>query len=380
MMKRFALCLLLGGSVVVSLSRAAMPGWVQLKPAGSSDQAVAFATVQQVADARAKSSWPAAQSGDVIPCVDADGNAIAYVFHYRIDGASFPDYATAASEMTGEQTALDNPRNHSRYAHLFVSARYDRAPILRYGEGGDEFYYTLEPMRARAQGILGEPPTLTRIYYVWPLSFYEFTSGSQVVIIEATPPYRTFSSTEFQQYIRTGTAEAMSKATQSADASTIIASCASQMRAKWNRCLTATDGLDSVYVSDHMLSPFYNWSYGCSPTSGTMVVGYLDAARGLGRCIYDFFQRWDTVTHIIDWQIPHAQREMALDFNTDTSYGGTMAYNIPPGLNTFGSARGYGFDVISDGGNHANDYGWERDSMEISDNYPFVWSVSWQEH
>ena len=374
MTRRFALGLAL---ILVGSAMAGMPDWVRLAGLGTPEQAVPFATVQQVANERARSLWPEAVPGDIVPMSDIDGRAIAYTFHYRIDGKPFPDYMTAAREIAEELPALANPANHSRYAYVVASARYDRAPILCYGEGGTEFLLTLERARERARQAIGGDPVLARVYYVWPLSYYEFQSGSNEVVIEAHTFTRQSTLEEFQRDVRNSAATAISALGNDAEAGR--AECAAKMSDEWRRYLTQAGAFETteVFVQGYQLAPFYDWSYGCSPTSGTMVVGYLDLAQGYGRCIYDFFERRDNVEGEQDYQVPRAHREMALDFHTDTNSGGTSTYDISPGLQAFGSDQNYSFDVFSVPGEWQNDWAWASDSDELSNGYTMVWSVGW---
>ena len=70
MTRRFALVLAL---VLAGTAMADMPGWVRLAGLGAPDQAAPFATVQQVANERAQTLWPAVVAGDVVPMSDIDG-------------------------------------------------------------------------------------------------------------------------------------------------------------------------------------------------------------------------------------------------------------------------------------------------------------------
>jgi hypothetical protein len=372
MTRRFVLVLAL---ILVGSAMASMPDWVRLAPLSAPDQAVPFVTVQQVADGRARSLWPDAVEGDVAPMSDIDGRVVAYTFHYRIDGKPFPDYETVAKEIAEEMPALANPANHSRYAYVVASARYDRAPILSYGEGGTEFFVTLERARERAASVVGANPVLTRVYYVWPLSYYEFQSGADAVVLEAHTFVRQSSVEEFFRDVRNSAATAISALGSNAETARV--ECARKMDAEWNRYLTEAGAFDTteVFVQDYQLAPFYDWSYGCSPTSGTIVAGYLDIAQGYGRCIYDFFERRDNVEGETDYQVPWAHREMALFFNTDTNSGGTSVYDISPGLSDFGASKGYSWDMFSVPGGYYNDWAWPSDSDEICNGYSMVWSV-----
>ena len=120
MTRRFAFALAV---LAVGSAFAGLPDWVRLSGLSSPEQVVPYATVEQVARARAQTMWKDVVPGDVVPMSDADGNVIAYTFHYRIDGKPFPEFALAAAEIAEELPGLANPDAHSRYAYVVASAR-----------------------------------------------------------------------------------------------------------------------------------------------------------------------------------------------------------------------------------------------------------------
>ena len=380
MSKRFAFVLAV---LAIGSAFAGLPDWVRLSGLNTPEQAVPFATVKQVADARAQTMWQDAVPGDVVPMSDADGNVIAYTFHYRTDGKPFPDFATAAAEIAEELAGPANPDAHYRYAYVVASARFDRAPVLCYGEGGTEFFITLERARERARKAIGGEPVLTRVFYIYPLSYFEFQTGTGSVVLEAHTFTRESGTDEFQREVRGVEANALAALGTSAGEAKEMS--AAKMRAEWDWWTgvggrgPGAGGFDTtiIYVQGYQLAPFYDWSYGCSPTAGAMEVGYLDEAQGYNRDIYDFFHRWDCVEGENDWQVPWAHREVALAFNTDSLSGGTYVSAIGPGLADFGSSKGYSFEIFQFPGGWYNDWAWPSDSDEISNGWSMVWSVGW---
>lgn len=81
--------------------------------------------------------------------------------------------------------------------------------------------------------------------------------------------------------------------------------------------------------------PFVLWSYGCSPTSSSMIFSYYDT-RGYGDFVDYYFTRYDNVTRSYKYNVPSAQRQLAILMNTDSMYeGGTSVYSIKPAHSTF---------------------------------------------
>ncbi|MEO0091695.1 MAG: hypothetical protein ABIK61_03180 [candidate division WOR-3 bacterium] len=104
------------------------------------------------------------------------------MFHFRVDGKSFPNnYGQVARE------GLEDIKfNKYRYGHFLVSSRYDRAPILEFGEGLSEFYLTGWKAMLQAEKILGiRNPKLKRIYYIWLTAWFEFEGKRKKIVIHS---------------------------------------------------------------------------------------------------------------------------------------------------------------------------------------------------
>lgn len=170
---------------------------------------VPFNIVREVALKRAKGMWPKAKEGPIIPYVDYEGKTAAYMFHFRIDGKPFPaDYAQVAKEGLNDITF-----RKFRYAHLLISARYDRTPIIAYGEGLSEFYYTGWKARKKAKEILLiSNPKLKRIYFTRPISWFEFEGKKKTIVIHSNLLSQWSKTSEFVERIRKGEKEALKEA------------------------------------------------------------------------------------------------------------------------------------------------------------------------
>ena len=112
------------------------------EPGRTPENVVPFDVVQAVAQNRVGSLWPKTAMGLVIPCQDYDGATVAYMFHFRIDGKPFPaDYDQVVQEDREDINGFQNaphvapPSGKFRYAHVLVSARADRTPVITWGEG-----------------------------------------------------------------------------------------------------------------------------------------------------------------------------------------------------------------------------------------------------
>jgi hypothetical protein len=343
--------------------------------------AVPFETVRNVALTWAATEFPGARLGTAVPYVDENGNTVAWMFHFRTDGKPFPGYDEVAADVQAERQTLtmntDLSRWRSKYSYMLVSARRDRAPVVCFGYGTSEFYAIVGKALARAQQSLGPDARLSRIYFVCPSTYLEFESptGGRVVMSEHFE--RTWDSREaFTGYV------ALARAQLRQQYPGEEAAAAAYENRRWDRALKHDPGsFSEVYVPNYGLAPFYDWSYGCTPTSGAMVMGYVDRFQKSGRLVDWFWQRWDNVEGEHDWQIPNVQLECALEMGTDTMSGGTYIGSISNGLFQVGYSNGYtAWSVTNEAGNSGNDWAWATLTAEIDAGHAMVWSATWESH
>jgi hypothetical protein len=343
--------------------------------------AVPFETVRNVALTWAANEFPGAKLGTAIPYVDENGNTVAWMFHFRTDGKAFPNYDQIAADVQAERQTLtvntDLSRWRSKYSHMLVSARRDRAPVIRFGYGTSEYYAIAATALARAQQTLGPDARLSRICFVSPSTYLDFENpaGKSAVLSEHFE--RTWQSREaFTGYVTQARAQIRQQYPGEEE------SAAKYENGQWDHALDPKLGnLSETFVPDYGLAPFYDWSYGCTPTSGAMVCGYVDRFQKSGRLVDWFYQRYDAVEGENDWQIPNVQLECAIEMRTDTSYGGTSINNITNGLFQVGYSNGYtAWSVTNVTGRTGNDWAWSTITSEINAGHAMIWSALWEAH
>ncbi len=367
--------------LAVLISLAGVLVALQLPEVGvPSRETVDFPVVEELAGRKAQAEWPGCRPGPVVPYVDETGATVAYMFHFRTDGREFPEYEQVATDVREERRGLtmntDITRWTSDYGHILVSARSDRAPILRYGYGASAFYAVGAEARARAVERLGPDVHLTRMYCVFPRTWFEFASpaGKRVVI-----------SVHFDE-IRDSRAAFVAERNRRrqeflAEYEVDERLTAEIHRAEWEAVAERdfTDYTD-YFVSQVDRAPYYDWSYGCTPTAAAMVLGYIDRVDDFGRLVDWFWHRYDMVEGQMDWQIPNVQRECAIAMHTDTTTGGTYVSWIGVGLTSVAGDNGYSCNVVEEAGSSMNDWAWSRIMSEINADYSHVWSASWEVH
>ncbi|MBM3322584.1 hypothetical protein FJY69_03805, partial [candidate division WOR-3 bacterium] len=324
--------------------------------------------------------FPGARPGTAVPYVDESGATAAWVFHFRTDGGQFPDYDRVADDVRAQRQTLmpgtDLTRWTSPYCYVMVSARYDRPPVYRFGYGSSEYYALARPALDEARAMLGVDARLSRVYFIWPSTYLEFGNGvGQHVVFSEHAGQVWRSRAAFSGYVAAARAELVRQYPLDEQA---VGEC---HRRRWDKVLAGSGPrCDAVFVPDVNRAPFYDWSYGCTPTSGAIVLGYLDRTRDYGRLVDWYAQRRDNVENEQDWQIPNVQRECALAMYTDTSYGGTYLPYIAPGLATVGADNGYSFEVTDIMGAEWNDWAWDTITAQIDSGRPMVWSATWERH
>ena len=343
--------------------------------------AVPFETARNVALTWASTEFPGAKLGTAIPYVDEDGNTVAWMFHFRTDGKTFPADVQVAADVQAERQTLtvntDLSRWRSKYAHILVSARRDRAPVVCFGYGASDYYAIGVTALARAEQSLGPDARLSRVYFISPCTYLEFEnqSGKRVVLSEHFE--QTWDSREaFTGYVTQARAQFRQQYPGEEEAA------AKYQNNRWNHTLDRKLGsFSDVFVPNYGLAPYYDWSFGCTPTSGAMVCAYVDRFQHSGRLVQYSYQRWDAVEGEEDYQVPNVQYECAIKMHTDTSSGGTNIQNISNGLFQVGYSNGYtAWSVTNQQGDNGNDWAWSTITSEINAGHAMIWSALWQQH
>ena len=251
------------------------------------------------------------------------------------------------------------------YRTIVISARYNIYPILEYSTGLSRFYTIGDLAKEKAGYILGTTDIrLTKIYYAGNLDkWLEFTAndGRRILIdsfsLEANMPENILveqpKQIEGKDFIVQKNREAWEKVKYGIP---IITDAAGAGRIR------------SV--------PFYDWSYGCSPTASAMILGFYDK-RGYDRLIDYYFKRWDPVEVEWDYNVPNVQQELATAMYT-SSDGSTYISDIAPGNKYVTNIiNGYGFESTcsSKGDYGTNNFHLNLIKKEINAGRPFHWVV-----
>jgi hypothetical protein len=139
---------------------------------------------------------------------------------------------------------------------------------------------------------------------------------------------------------------------------------------------------DHTVLNPECIAPIY-WCRGCSPTSASMALSYYDfysggMRLGTGRLI----RHWTTLSKFSDGtgplcNVPDILEDLRLAMDTDVD-GNTGPFHICPGItHVTNSLRGYVFSSWMNIGTALNDFCFPFIQVEINDDHPCLWSVSY---
>ena len=325
--------------------------------------------------------WGRVSKGPAIPLFDLKGNILAYEISFSIKHAVFPSYerimqsVKRGRELIEEGYVWGNNESINRgrmlqwgvydYRTIVISARYDIYPIIEHSTGLSRFYTIGDLAKEKAGYTLGTTAVrLTKIYYAGHLDkWFEFTAndGRRILIdafsLEAHLPEKILTEQPKQiqgkEFILRNNKEA------------------------WEKVKSGIPIINDVIGAGRIVGvPFYDWSYGCSPTASAMILGFYDE-RGYDRLIDYYFTRWDPVEVEWDYNVPNVQEELATAMNTSPD-GWTYTSDIAPGIKyVTNNINGYRFESIcsSKGDYWINNFHWDLIKREINAGRPFHWSV-----
>ncbi len=128
----------------------------------------------------------------------------------------------------------------------------------------------------------------------------------------------------------------------------------------------------------------YFWTYGCTPTASSMVLGYWDNSSYYGRLVDFYYSNTCGNGSHDSLNVPNTIDQLREDMgtgwdtNTCTGDGKTPWENIKPGLQEVTNVRnGYSFSITECALGSIYDFWcWNAIVAEINANRPFVWSVA----
>jgi len=276
---------------------------------------ISLSDVVEIGKRNAAQMWGEVFPAEPIPYYGPNDEIIAYHLNYSLNGA-FPDKDLLITQCDVALGANDRDRASGAgdFGNMVIGAKPNMPVFLQYSQSlSDQLIYGRTLERA-AQEAFPAGYTEGKTYYlglvhVWHQVSYQNThkyinlrpsvkviSEEEFTNLKAEIPYvwnRNTYDDEWQQFLVNG--ETMSRS--------------------------------EVWIDGEDKMPFYEWSFGCTPTSGAMLLAWWDHFKGRGRLISNHYERGDNVEHDRDYHVPTIQQEMASAMGTDdtgTTYLGDV--------------------------------------------------------
>ncbi len=296
-------------------------------------------------------------NGPTITLFDLEGNVFAYMFNYAYDG-SFPSFEEVSSYRNQIVAKIQNTEDYElsqellkemwgngKYAYIIVSANYSNQPVLEMANG------------------------LNRIFLLKDKAEQLMISKDSEKVVYISPAYMWLSNND--EYINLFTLKKEFPKTRQTESKSTVDN---TLLSKWDKILNRkafyVKSAEYAYVSD---VPYYMWSYGCSPTSSAMIMGYYDK-RNHGNLVKYYFDHYDVVAGMVS-NVPDVQYRLAIAMDTDTMSGGTSLSDIAGGNVAVPEEDGYSFDSYGYYGSSSDNWEWDHLRVELDEGRPVHWAV-----
>ncbi len=298
--------------------------------------------------------WGEFSSGPVITLYSPDGRVFAYMFNYSYDGP-FPSYSEILQRKKEIYSTIDNTDHDNviktmkeiwgegKFSYVIISANTENQPVLEMANGLNRLFL-----------IYDKIPQNSKIIYIAPYYFYADDGNDEGYINLFTLKREDVKFRETKN----------------------LNPDADKLQEKWNRVLNRKSFYPKSAEYAHVDGvPYYMWSYGCSPTSSAMIMGFYDP-QGYGRLVKYYFDHYDVVVDGIVTNVPDIQQRLAIAMDTDTaSSGGTSLSDIAPANESVPAEDGYSFDSYGYYGSSSDNWEWDRLKTELDAGKPVHWAI-----
>ena len=298
--------------------------------------------LQEFADKTAQQLWGNAYASDPIPYYGYDDEVMGYMFLYR-KGNAFP----SRNSFIGRQRSITNKNTRwgvNEYGKILLGNDPNYSFMIERSSTLPPELAMIDQIDEIAYERLGYNARFDRVYYFNHYrQWARYTNGQEVLYINVLPPASILTQEEFDQL-----------ASQQAD---YRASVRDKFRNKRNNYRNLRSGasiLAPVLIPNWEMIPVLDWSYGCSPTSAAMALGFWDynsinSSKNYSNLILYRLTRWDSLQNETDYQVPDLQYILAIGMGTDTLTGSTSGANFEDGIKyAANTVRGYNFDADRD--------------------------------
>ncbi|MBE0661099.1 MAG: carboxypeptidase regulatory-like domain-containing protein [Bacteroidales bacterium] len=320
-------------------------------------------TIKEIAGRNAQALWGDVYPAEPIPYYGQDDEIVAWQFNYSI-GKPFPESEKLVSDCGdyAAQKMIKEQWGSRQFGNILIGARDNLPVVHQYSQQlSPEFALGHKLRKMLIEAFGDQIPKAGKTYYLGGADIWqEYSALDQSYYFCASPVGRVLSETEFR----------LMKA--SAEPFCLTGDFGEEWINFENGYDLGTRG--DVYISDHEVMPYYDWSYGCGPTAMVMLLGYhdyrsLNSIYKYANLITHHFERWDPVDVETDFNVPEIQKLVAFYMGTDsTSSGFTHPHLMDNGVEYIANTlKGYNFS--------ASNYRvtpWTKINPNIDNNRPLI--------
>ena len=331
-------------------------------------ETVPFQEIKKIADKNAQAYWGDVYPSDPIPYYGLDEEIIAWRFNYSI-GGPFPSQEQLLTDRK-EFKESGNKRAQwgaGKFGRLLVAAR-PNLPVMIESSAclSPEYAEAAKLEKMLKKTFNGQTAEFVKVYYFDHFNtWYKYRCGDTVKFINLSPTGGIIGQEEFEA--------------RRQEATYFIQP--DDFSGDWQKYLDGfTPATDAAkYIPYYQSMPFYDWSYGCTPTAAAMLLAYWDVTSLFESWKYAGFvqyhyQRWDAIDNGGEWDynVANLQLMLALAMDTDTLSGTTMPHMMDNGYKEVcNDILPYSFNI----GTHYSLH-WTRTKEEIDAGRPLHIDIS----
>ena len=329
-------------------------------------ETVPYNLITKIADRNARAYWGDIYPSEPIPYYGLDEEIIAWRFNYSI-GGPFPAQEQLLSDRKVFKESGDKRAQWGagKFGRLLVSARPD-LPVMIESSAclSPEYAEAAKMERLLYKAFSGQTAEFVKAYYFDHFNtWYKYRCGGTIKYINLSPTGGIINQEEFE-----ARKQVAGYFIQPDDFSE-----------DWQKYLDGftpdTDG--ATYIPYYLFVPYYDWSYGCTPTAGAMLLAYWDVislyeGNKYAGFVQYHYQRWDGLEGEWDYNVVNLQLLLALAMDTDTTSGSTLPHMMDNGYKEVcNDILPYNFNIGTDYSFH-----WTRTKEEINAGRPLHIDIS----
>jgi len=309
---------------------------------GQKNQLIPFDEILAIANRNATALWGDVYPAEPIPYYGIDDEIVAWRFNYSI-GKPFPAKEELLLQIQNFEIVKDSYKQWGgdKFGRILIGARANMPVLLEYSKCLSAEYALGNKLNQLInEAFQGKNASNGKIYYL-----NHFNTWHQVISENTTKYVCTSPTGGILDTIHFYEKKAQSEIfCETGDFSKL-------WNSYKNGFVAPTDG--DKYIPYHECMPFYDWSFGCSPTAAAMLFAWYDYRSLFVTSKYPYFvgwhyQRFDNVENETDYNVCNLQLDLALAMSTDTMTGSTQSYNIDDGMSWVANhQRGYNFDIVN---------------------------------